>query len=259
MNWPFRFALLITGSVALFPACPARARDALDEARQLMVVITPGWNSVKGVLQRFQRHETDERWTAVGKPFPIVVGKSGLAWGDGLVSLQRLGAGTDDPLKREGDAKAPAGVFSLGTAFGYASQRPVFSRMPYLRLTPSMECVDNVKSPYYNRIVDRQRIGSPDWSSSEHMRRPDDLYRLGVYVEHNAKPVKPGDGSCIFLHIWSAADQGTVGCTAMAKENVELLLEWLDPAASPLLVQLPHDQYERVRKDLALPVITGSP
>jgi len=53
------------------------------------------------------------------------------------------------------------------------------------------------------------------------------------------------------MHVWRAAGEGTVGCTAMPKEDVEQLIQWLDPAKSPRLVQLPLGQYNKLRKHLA--------
>lgn len=253
MRKRFRFFWLVLCVAGLLPIVPARAHEALDGARQIVVVTTDDWTGVSGMLQRFERSKPHDAWTPAGPAFPIVVGKSGLAWGRGLVSNERLGAGTGDPVKREGDGKAPAGVFSLGTAFGYEPQALAGSRMPYLPLGPSTECVDDMTSRYYNRIVDRQHIGAPDWHSSEQMLRSDELYHWGIYVDHNAKPVRPGGGSCIFLHVWRAAGSGTVGCTAMPKDDIEQLLKWLDPAQAPLLVQMPRRQYDRVRRALALP------
>ena len=239
----------------LLPSVPARAQAALDDARQIVVVTTADWNSVSGTLQRFARNKPRAAWAPVGQPFPIVVGKSGLAWGSGLVGSKQLGAASGDPIKREGDGKAPAGVFSLGTAFGYEPQPLAGSRMPYLPLSAPTECVDDVNSRHYNRIVDRQHIREPDWHSSEQMLRSDDLYHWGIYVDHNAKPVRPGGGSCIFLHVWRAAGSGTVGCTAMPKDDIEQLLKWLDPARAPRLVQMPRGEYDRVRTALALPAL----
>ncbi|RUL71483.1 hypothetical protein EKH80_18725 [Dyella choica] len=235
----------------------ARAHDVADGVRQIVVVTTADWNSVSGTLQRFERVGSHGKWTALGQTFPIVVGKTGLAWGDGLITTGRLGAGAGDPVKQEGDGKAPAGVFSLGTAFGYEPQLLAGSRMAYMRLTPSVECVDDAKSHYYNRIVDRRDISAPDWSSSEHMRRDDELYHWGVYVDHNVHPTRPSGGSCIFLHIWRAAGQGTVGCTAMPKEDIQQLIEWFDPAKSPLLVQMPRGQYDRVRQRMGWPTLAA--
>ena len=56
--------------------------------------------------------------------------------------------------------------------------------MPYLNLTPSIECVDDAGSKYYNRIVDRSVV-APDWNSSEHMRSAGEAYRWGIVVDHN--------------------------------------------------------------------------
>lgn len=240
-------------AAGLFPVLHARTHDAIDGAGQLVVVTTTDWNSVSGTLQRFERHGSGDEWKAIGQPFPIVVGKTGLAWGDGLITNERLGAEAGDPIKQEGDGKAPAGVFALGTAFGYEPKPLVGSRMSYVRLAPSVECVDDTKSQYYNRIVDRQNVNTPDWSSSEHMLRDDELYHWGVYVDHNANPVKPGGGSCIFLHVWRGAGQGTVGCTAMPMEDIQQLITWFDPKKSPLLVQMPRGQYDKLRKHLKLP------
>ncbi|GGA22586.1 L,D-transpeptidase family protein [Dyella nitratireducens] len=248
-SW-LRFSLLAICAAGLFPAFPAQAHDALDDTRQMVVVTTADWNSVSGTLHRFERSGPHDTWMAVGQPFPIVVGKAGLAWGSGLISNERLGAGAGDPIKREGDSKAPAGVFSLGKAFGYEPQLLAGSRMSYVQLTPSVECVDDAASQHYNRIVDRQHINAPDWNSSEHMLRHDELYHWGVYVDHNTNPTRPAGGSCIFLHVWRGAGQGTVGCTAMPKGDVEQLIVWFDPAKSPLLVQMPRDQYIKARQRL---------
>jgi D-alanyl-D-alanine dipeptidase len=246
-----RFSVLVICVAGVFSSLSAQAHNALDDARQLVVVTAPDWNSVSGTLQRFERGAPHGKWMAVGQPFPIVVGETGLAWGAGLVANQRLGAKTGDPVKREGDGKSPAGVFSLGTAFGYEPQLLAGSRMSYVPLTPSVECVDDAHSQHYNRIVDRQKISAPDWNSSEHMRRDDELYHWGVYVDHNTSPTRPAGGSCIFLHIWRGPGQGTVGCTAMPKGDIEQLIVWFDPAKTPLLVQMPRDQYDHARKLLA--------
>ncbi|MFK2893067.1 hypothetical protein ISS98_18125 [Dyella flagellata] len=248
-----RLAWLPIFAACVLPSLPARAQGMPEAARQIVVVTTADWNSVSGTLQRFARDGSNDKWTAVGQPFPIVVGKTGLAWGSGLIPAKRLGADAGDPVKQEGDGKAPAGMFSLGTAFGYEPQPLAGSRMSYMPLTSSVECVDDAKSQYYNRIVDRRNIGAPDWNSSEHMLRDDELYHWGAYVNHNAHPTRPGGGSCIFLHIWRGAGQGTVGCTAMPKEDIQQLLEWFDPAKSPLLVQMPRGRYEQVRQRLGWP------
>lgn len=215
--------------------------DLLTGSRQAIVVTTPDWNATRGTLQRFERN--GESWTAVGAPIDVVIGRSGLAWGGGLLSEQPLPGA---PVKREGDGKSPAGIFALGTAFGFASSADL--RLPYKQLRDATECVDDSASMYYNTIVDRDAVLRIDWSSSEKMRSIDQ-YRWGAVVQHNTPP-RAGGGSCIFLHIWNGPSSTTSGCTAMRQEDVETLLRWLDPGANPRLVQLPAAEYERFKAAL---------
>ena len=221
--------------------------DPLSKADQLIVVTTSNWDDVEGKFQRYERR--DNRWQPVGEKIRIVVGRTGMAWGKGLHG-EPPGEG---PIKREGDGKSPAGVFSLSRAFGYAPKSTNKGiRLPYVVATGSLECVDDVKSAYYNRVLDRRRIKSPDWNSSEQMRRQDDQYSLGVIVDHNAMG-EPSCGSCIFLHIWSGENKGTAGCTAMQADNIKQVVNWLDPSKRPLLVQLPQEQYLNLKSNWNLP------
>jgi D-alanyl-D-alanine dipeptidase len=224
---------------------------ALRASTQILVVTTQDWSGVDGTLQAYERPQARKRWKAVGDPIPVVVGKNGLGWGAGVATDAGL-RGAGDPVKKEGDGKSPAGIFRLSTAFGYAAQEPPGWKMPYLNLTPSVECVDDAHSKFYNRVLDRAAV-APDWNSSEQMLRDDGEYRWGVVVDHNAYPVTAGEGSCIFLHIWLGPGVGTSGCTAMAQEQLEGVLARLDPARNPLLVQLPRSQYKKLRRQWKLP------
>jgi D-alanyl-D-alanine dipeptidase len=243
--------------------------DPLASATQMIAVTTSSWNAVEGRLQRYERDTTHEKWRPVGEPISIVVGKNGLGWGIGVIATDDSNDSNvrvaSDPIKREGDGKSPAGVFALGTGFGYASEPLRGLKMPYLNLTPSIECVDDTGSQYYNRIVDRSVV-APDWKSSEHMRNVGESYRWGIVVDHNgivtegnANAPEPGGGSCVFLHIWHSHDQGTAGCTAMSQIDLEILLTWLDPTRKPLLVQLSKPTYERLITRWMLPKLTNAP
>lgn len=231
-----------------------RQRAPLRWTTEMVVVTTSDWNSPQGTLRRYERAKPDKKWKAVGEPIPVMVGKNGLAWGSGIaeVNLQAEKAGV--PVKKEGDGRAPAGIFGLSKAFGYANQPEPGWKMPYVSLSSSVECVDDTASKFYNQVVDRSTV-SPDWNSSEHMLRSDELYRWGVLVDHNSHPAVAGGGSCIFLHIWRGPGQPTVGCTAMQQSDLESLLAWLDPARTPLLVQLPEGLYQKMRKRWLLPEI----
>lgn len=245
----------------------ARAKEPYTfySSTQMIVVTTDSWDSPQGTLRRYERERPGNPWKAIGQPITVMVGKNGLGWGAGLLKPPARDASDRlerDPVKKEGDGKAPAGVFHLSKTFGYAPQEQAGWKMPYISLTPSMECVDDEKSKFYNTLVDTATI-SPDWGSHENekMRRADDLYRWGIIVDHNANTPAPGGGSCIFMHIWRGPSQPTVGCTAMPQADMETLLGWLDPARKPLLVQVPAEQYRRMQHRWNLPVmedLTGS-
>ncbi len=228
----------------------ARKPNPLGRSRQLIVVTTASWESVPGQLRRYERSSTGAAWRPIGAAIPVVVGKNGLAWGKGV----NAAANDQGPIKKEGDGKAPAGVYRLGRAFGYAPRQDArFVRMSYTHLTSSIECVDDARSRHYNALLDRSRVRRPDWKSSEQMRRSDELYRWGLVVDHNRPKTVAGAGSCIFLHIWENQSTGTAGCTAMKQEDVLEMLRWLNPKAKPLLVQLPEEQHRQLRKRWALP------
>ena len=231
------------GPVARHSAWPDR------QVRQLVLVLTPDWDASSGQLQHFER-VGEGRWQPLGSPTRVSVGRAGSAWGLGLHPAQ---PGTQ---KREGDGRAPAGVFALGPAFGYAPTDR--TRMPWLALEATDWCIDVPGSPYYNRLVDRREVGEQAIAgSSEPMRRDihlngDQRYRQGVVIEHNAGGID-GAGSCIFVHLWQTPGQPTAGCTAMDEGTMRALLDWLDPAARPRLVLLPQIEYDRLRSAWELP------
>jgi D-alanyl-D-alanine dipeptidase len=222
---------------------------ALAESRQLILVTAGGWDAVDGEMRRYERDSINDQWKTSGEKIPVVVGRNGMAWGQGLHG----GAVGEGPVKQEGDGRSPAGVFSLGSAFGYAPpERAGEVKLPYVQAVATLECVDDPQSTHYNRIVDRARVENPDWKSSERMRRDDDQYRWGVVVDHNAKGA-PRCGSCIFMHIWETPGKGTAGCTAMSSSSMEYLSRWLDAKKRPILVQLPQTEFERLREAWGLP------
>jgi D-alanyl-D-alanine dipeptidase len=231
---------------------PHEAVPVPPSSRQLLVVRTPDWTSIQGTLQRFERTGPAAEWVAVGPPEPIVIGRTGLAWGRGLHGNTALGEG---PIKREGDGKSPAGAFTLSQVFGYAPADSVAGmKMPYVQATTALKCPDDPAASAYNTLTVAPSSGSLPWNSAEDMRRKDEAYRIGVFVDHNAGAQRmPGGGSCIFLHVWSGPDHPTVGCTAMPLARMEIIARWLDPKEHPTLVQLPDQTYGRLRAQWGLP------
>lgn len=200
------------------------------------------------MMTRFERSAGTTSWTRVEPPIPIVVGRTGLAWGLGFDDVS-----ADGPHKHEGDGKAPAGIFPLDTAFGFAPADAIRQvRLPYVQLLPTSDCVDDTASIHYNTVVDKSRVSRVDWNSAEHMREINQ-YEIGVIVGYNASPPVKGRGSCIFLHIWNGPDSHTAGCTAFDETKLRATMEWLDQAKNPLLVQLTSAAYTQLRTKYGLP------
>jgi L,D-peptidoglycan transpeptidase YkuD (ErfK/YbiS/YcfS/YnhG family) len=226
---------------------PPAVKIPFTKSLQAVVVTTNGWDTINGTAALYERKNANADWKRMGDSFPVVIGRNGLAWADllnGEIEMTKI--------KQEGDGNSPAGLFPLISSFG-TSTKPEAVTLPYTKLDKFTECVDDVKSHFYNRIVNRMQVGNFDWKSSEKMLEIMPQYELGVFVAHNTYPVEPGRGSCIFLHVWKDANTGTAGCTAMERSNLERLVAWLQPTKVPYLMQMPSDVYDKRRKQWKLP------
>jgi D-alanyl-D-alanine dipeptidase len=201
----------------------------LKNSRQFILVTTNNWNAVQGTLQRYARTSTRSSWKAVGGTVNVVVGKSGLALGNSILTPY-----LQDPVKKEGDMRTPSGFFKIGSVFGFAAQRSKEIQMHYIPLRDSTYCVDDTKSKYYNQVADKAKIDKPDWQSGEQMRSIP-LYKSGVIVSYNTDEPIRGAGSCIFMHIWRRPDSGTAGCVAMPESDLNQIINWLRPAYHPVI------------------------
>jgi len=235
-------------------AADARADTAARwaGAGQMVVVTTPGWDAPRGELRAYER-DASGAWRMAIAPLPVVIGRTGAAWGTGLHDVP---AGDGGPVKHEGDGRSPAGVFDIAEAFGYAPTAATGLR--YDAMDANDWCVDVDGSPYYNRIVDSTVVGADAVKgSTEPMRRDvhadgDQRYRLGFVIANNPGNAR-GGGSCIFGHLWKSPDSTTAGCTAMAPESMDKLLRWLDAGKRPVFVLLPEAEYARLRAAWKLP------
>ncbi len=204
--------------------------------RQVVYVESDSWEETKAVLGRYER--SLEGWKQVGETWQVRLGGKGLGWGDGVFHFPI----ENGPVKREGDKRSPAGVFDLPLAFGKESF--VETGLTYRKADDRDFWIDDVGSPDYNtwqRIETLEVDPKLRWKSWETMTTKGPYYDLGIVVGHNTKPITPGHGSAIFLHLWANPDETTSGCTAMSRPNMETLLKWLNKDQHPLLVQLPKN------------------
>jgi len=211
----------------------------IPNTKQLIVVSTKNWSTPNGTLQRYEKTDT---WQKVGKAIDIKLGRNGLGWGIGLHSIP-INA---KYIKKEGDGKAPVGIFTLKQAFGYF---PFVVDYPYEVYKATDHCVDDVNSKLYNKIVDSNKVNI-DYKSKEHMRFSKNYYKYGIVVNHNhideAGAVK-GAGSCIFIHIKKVP---TAGCTVMREDEMKEIIQWLDVKSQPLLVQGTVEVVDSLMKEI---------
>lgn len=214
------FLILLTISISLFAS------------EQIILVVADDFNTSDAKLECY------EDGKKMCGSFNVNIGRNGLGWGIGLHPFK---PNKNEPIKHEGDGKAPAGIFALTSLFGYAHNSHY--AMPYLFASKQLICVDDSNSPFYNTLI--QAHG--DEKSFEHMRRQDEQYKIGVVVAHNTNAIAQR-GSCIFLHIQKAPHSGTAGCTSMEYKNLHKIVKWLDKQKHPILIQIPASRAEEILK-----------
>jgi hypothetical protein len=122
MRTPLR-AIKLLLALCLF-ATASSAQDIGAGVQQLIVSVAPDWNSTTGRLQLFRANGRD--WKAVGEAWPVLYGRTGLAWGRGVLGTTEAGL-----RKVERDGRAPAGVFES------ARFSPTIAHFPRERSSPS--------------------------------------------------------------------------------------------------------------------------
>ncbi len=210
----------------------------LTASSQLLLVISDDFNASTAILQRYERQEM--HFQPIGAAIAVNLGRSGLGWSPSELDLPH---DAEEPRKREGDGRAPAGIFYITGSFGDTAHTD--TNMPYIHTTAELICVDDVNSSAYNTITSRS--AAPAAKSFELMRRDDALYTLGLTLSHNTKRI-PYDGSCVFLHVEAAPNTPTAGCTSMSYQDLSSILKWLDIRKKPLLIQVPRRYVPEVMK-----------
>jgi hypothetical protein len=200
---------------------------------QMVLVIASDYNATKAELFCYEQNRE------VLGPIEVNLGKNGLGFGVGDIALTQE---KDAPIKHEGDKKAPIGVFTLDSLFGYETNTSL--KMPYLHATKELICVDDTESKLYNQII-KKPYNLP--KSFEEMRRDDGQYELGITVGHNKEQLYKR-GSCIFFHVQMGDDAPTAGCTSMQLEDLQKIAAWLDANKKPILVQITKAQKEEALK-----------
>ena len=195
----------------------------LFSSQQIILVVADDFNTSKANLKFIE--DAKLLYTT-----NVNIGINGLGWGLGEKTLtQKVG----EPLKYEGDKKAPAGIFKLTNIFGYGYSKRY--KLPFLHTSERLICVDESNNNFYNQIIER----NGNEKSFEFMKRLDNQYKYGVTVNHNKDAIN-NRGSCIFLHIQKSVSSGTAGCTSMKEEDLLKIIQLLDKKKHPILIQIPQ-------------------
>lgn len=184
----------------------------LGNNKQVILVTTKGMNDYKGKVRTFEK-DSNGKWNQKLSA-TAYVGKNGLAHD-----------------KREGDLRSPTGKYSIGHAFGYKGNPG--TKLPFKASTSNDVWVDDSNSKFYN-TWQKKTNKNKDWNSAEEMTH--ELYKYGFTINYNTAQT-PNKGSAIFMHVAREGTGYTTGCTATSQGNLLKIMNWIDPAKNPVIIQ----------------------
>jgi L,D-peptidoglycan transpeptidase YkuD (ErfK/YbiS/YcfS/YnhG family) len=194
-----------------------------DGASQLITVSGATDSATVATVTLWQRH--GDCWQAAGGPWIGFVGSSGFS-----------------DHKRESDGTTPTGIYGIGpVVYGNAPDPGV--RYLYHHLACGDWWDENPTSPEYNTFQHVPCGVNPFGGASEALWTETAPYQSFAVIEYNTSPVVPGAGSAIFIH--ASTGEPTAGCVSLPLADLDQLLRWLDPNASPAVVMAPADQITR--------------
>jgi len=235
---------------------PAKASEAdtnggglgLD-ARQMVVCLADNTSSSEGTLQLFHRDDSGQ-WQPDTKPWPVMFGRGGLAWGRGLHPPQ------PGLQKKANDRRNPMGLFKIGFVMGYAPALPAGAKgWPYHQVTDRDAWIDDPKLglPYNHLYTLPPGAPLPDWWAKEYMHLDDFAYEWLILIEHNYDNPDPNAGNEIFFHVRRGEHYRTAGCTTMKLDDLEKIVKWLQPGSNAMMVELTKADYTRFWQPWHLP------
>ena len=143
---------------------------------------------------------------------------------DGKYYRSSIGENSVSSTKQEGDKTTPIGSFLLRTCWYRADrmEKPV-TGLPLRIIQPQDGWCDDPDSPGYNRPVTL-----PFAASREQLWREDSIYDIIVPMGYNDEGIAAGKGSAIFFHLATPDYTPTLGCVAVAREDMLEILRHLD-------------------------------
>jgi L,D-peptidoglycan transpeptidase YkuD (ErfK/YbiS/YcfS/YnhG family) len=142
---------------------------------------------------------------------------------DGKTYRCAVGANGFTDTPKEGGKATPLGIYPLRECWYRADRmaKPA-TLLPLKVIHEDDGWCDDPTQPEYNRHVKLPYCGS-----HENLFREEHVYDIIVPIGFNDSPVVPGKGSAIFLHLAHADYSPTLGCVAVALDDMLLILEKL--------------------------------
>jgi hypothetical protein len=219
----------------LLAVAPAPERPAaLAKAEQLLLVVADDWNAPTAKVQRYTKRPRG--WEAVTPALDVMLGKNGLAWGKGVVTLKGFGGAPSKP----DDARSIAGVFALGKLRGYETAAPPGGSSEFEQLSDGSVCIEDPRSKKYGMILDAKKAVKPDWKIAKPLRTDDLAYAWMLPVQ---------TAGCVSFHLGAAPDAANI---VLKAEDMQTLARWVVPSKT-VYVALPKEAYKSLKASWRLP------
>ena len=188
-------------------------------AQQVLIADAPSAASTTATLTAYENDGVG--WYQVFGPMPAVDGANG--WLPG-------------PSRSEGDDTTPEGMYAIGSMM-YGTDADPGTQFPYHQLVCGDWWDEDSASPTYNTFQHVACGTTPPFArDSEALWTEGNAYPSMAVINYNTPPAGPL-GSGIFLH----ADTGspTQGCVSLPLNDLDAVLDWLNPALHPVIVMGP--------------------
>jgi len=126
--------------------------------------------------------------------------------------------------KKEGDKKTPKGIFKIGNLH-YRADRIKLpkTKLKNVKIKKNMGWCDDVNNlKKYNKPIQINKN-----IHHEKLFRRDNKYNLIIPIKYNFYNIKPGKGSCIFIHL-TKNYSSTAGCIALKKKDFLIMLKLIN-------------------------------
>ncbi len=174
------------------------------------------------IIRSLRRNATEGTASIGSLTYPCALGRNGIT-----------------SFKREGDSATPAGRWRV-IQIHYRPDRLTGFRGVHLQgharlLRRHDGWCDAVGDRNYNR-----QVKLPYRASAEALWRDDHLYDVIIVLDHNHVPRIQGAGSAIFMHLAGIDRDGslqpTAGCVALKRHDLAIVMRWVEPGDSVVIV-----------------------